>query len=446
MAEAMRTVRSWIRGIGHISFAPSSKHRMQRTITRLAMCLVLSAGWISPSLFAQKVSFGVITGSQLTDDYRSLSCPDMGVTPGAPPEGCPNIRGGSFGIADASQRFLIGPKVNVRFTPSLSVEVDALYRQIRSENTRTFMFCPPDQLPSCTMLSPFTHTAIGTDFSWEFPVLGRYQMPGRKWSPFVEGGPSFRPAENREQFGFTAGGGVELRLHGLRLSPGLRYTRWQATFGAIQDQFQLVAGIDGTDSAEPVTAFGRKVSLGVVAGLALSDGLRTRVSSFTDQLEVDPTTGVLTPTNGTVTINSNRTSPVVGIAAEIATPARVSVTVNALYRPLNARDISVLSNGIIRETNFTVLTWEFPILAKYKVPIRKTSALFELGPALRTSGNLNGANPSHFGVTGGVGMEWRQSGLAFSPTVRFTRWRTDAASGDMTTHRNQVELVFGVHF
>src|SRR5678815_2706747 len=129
---------------------------MRLRTMRWMLCLAICYGWISTSLFAQKVSFGVISGSQLTDDYRSLSCPDMGVTPGAPPEGCPNIRGGSFGIAEASQRFLIGPKLNVRFTPSLSVEVDALYRQIRSENTRTFMFCPPDQLPSCTMLSPFT--------------------------------------------------------------------------------------------------------------------------------------------------------------------------------------------------------------------------------------------------------------------------------------------------
>lgn len=418
-------------------------------MTRLAMCLVLIGGWISPSLFAQKVSFGVITGSQLTDDFRSLSCPDLGMTPIAPPPGCPNLRGGSIGVADASRRFIIGPKVNVRFTRSLSLEVDALHREIRSWNTRTFMFCPPDQLPSCTRLVPITQSSRATEFTWEFPVLGRYQITGRPLNPFVEAGPSFRPAENREQFGFTAGGGVEMHLHTLRLSPALRYTRWAQNgkyIGALQDQFQFVLGIDGPDSAESVSSFGQKVSLSIVAGLALTDALTTRTSTFTDQLEIDPATGVLTPTDGVVTVNSNRTSPAVGFAAEIATPARLAVEVGALYRPLNARDVAVLSNGVTRVTNFTILTWEFPILAKYKVPIRKTKPFFELGPSLRTSGNLNGANPSRFGLTGGVGMELPQSGLTIVPTLRFTRWAADNAPTAMRTHRNQVELVFGVRF
>jgi hypothetical protein len=48
--------------------------------------------------------------------------------------------------------------------------------------------------------------------------------------------------------------------------------------------------------------------------------------------------------------------------------------------------------------------------------------------------------------TGGVGMELQQSGLTIAPTLRFTRWAADNAPAAMTTHRNQVELVFGVRF
>jgi hypothetical protein len=422
---------------------------MQSTTIRHVVFIAICCVGFSGSLFAQKVSFGVVTGSQLTEDFRSLSCPDLGVSPGVPPAGCPKLIGGAVSVADASQRFIVGPKVNIRFTRSLSVEVDALYRQIRSHTTWSFMFCPPDQIPSCAVLFPRTQSSIETEFSWEFPVLGRYQMSGRKLNPFVEGGPSFRPAENREQFGFTAGGGVEMRLQSLRLSPALRYTRWVNTgnyIGAIQDQLQFVLGIDGPDSTEPVSAFGRKVSLGIVAGLALTDGLRTSTVSFSDNLDIDPVTGVLVPVSGTETQNANRTSPVVGIVTEIATPMGISLEVGGMYRPLNARDISVLSNGVTRETNFTVLTWEFPILAKYKLPILKSQPFVELGPSLRASGNLNGANPSRYGFTGGAGMELKQRGMTIAPTLRFTHWAADSVTNGMATHQNQVELVFGVRF
>jgi hypothetical protein len=230
----------------------------------------------------------------------------------------------------------------------------------------------------------------------------------------------------------------------------------KVTFGAItgmqlkyvglnQDQFQFVVGIDGSESPEPISAFGHKASLGIVAGLALTGGLQTRSQSFTNALEIDPVTGRLTPVDGIATNNENRSSPVVGIVTEVALPKRLSLEVGALYRPMNAKDTSEFSNGTSREVQFTVLTWEFPILAKYKVPLRKATPFVEVGPSIRTSGNLNGANPSRFGITTGIGMELPARRLTFAPTLRFTRWATDAMSGTMT-HANQAELLLGVRF
>jgi hypothetical protein len=137
---------------------------------------------------------------------------------------------------------------------------------------------------------------------------------------------------------------------------------------------------------------------------------------------------------------------VVGFVMEIAIPKQLSIEIGALYRPLNARDITVLSNGVTRETDFTVLTWEFPLLAKYKLPILKSKPFLELGPSLRASGNLNGANPSRYGITTGIGMELHQRGIAVAPTLRFTHWAIDSRTNGMATHPNQVELVFGVRF
>jgi len=188
---------------------------------------------------------------------------------------------------------------------------------------------------------------------------------------------------------------------------------------------------------------GRRPAL---AGFALTGGLRTLSTSFSNSLAIDPTTGVLVPVSGAQTLNSNRTSPVVGIGMEIAIPKGISIGIDALYRPLNARDITVLSNGITRERRFTVLTWEVPLLVKYEVPILRTNPFLELGPSFRASGNLNGANPSRQGITAGIGMELHQHAITIAPTLRFTHWAADSRAFEMTTHTHQDELVFSVGF
>jgi len=78
--------------------------------------------------------------------------------------------------------------------------------------------------------------------------------------------------------------------------------------------------------------------------------------------------------------------------------------------------------------------------------LRSTTPFFELGPALRASGNLNGANPSRYGVASGLGLEIHAGHFTIAPTLRFTRWAADQSAGSMATHRNQAELVFGFRF
>ncbi len=116
------------------------------------------------------------------------------------------------------------------------------------------------------------------------------------------------------------------------------------------------------------------------------------------------------------------------------------------YKPLH----STFSPG----QGITVLTWDFPVLAKYHVAKLGRAPFIEAGPSFRAAGNLNGYDPSHFGVTAGAGAETRERGVLLSTALRYTRWEKDAPSiygfssqGDYSrTNANAVELIFGVGY
>ena len=117
---------------------------------------------------------------------------------------------------------------------------------------------------------------------------------------------------------------------------------------------------------------------------------------------------------------------------------RLSVEFNALYRP------RVLSEG----QRATVLTWEFPVLAKYKFSATRSNLFLELGPSFRTSGNTNGTNPSPYGVTAGAGVERRVHRLRVTPALRYTYWGADRRGpiSPASMIRNQIDLVVGILF
>ena len=427
----------------------SVQSTMQRIKPRYMGLLFLWCACFSTQAFAQKFSFGVVSGINVRKDFRTTTCFGGPDNANSDP-GCPRFSGWlSFGVSDDSSRFIIGPKLNVRLSPSFSLEVNALHRRIRTVDTFTGTICLPLGEPDCTT-APLTRTTTSTAFSWEFPFLATYQFSGTRMTPFIQGGPSFRPVENAEIFGFTAGGGVKLRLADLTFSPTIRYTRWDRRdryVGLNEDQIQFVLGIDGPESAERVSAFGRNLSVAFMGGIGLTDGLRRGSTPPFNFDVIDPATGLPTPASGTRTDNLSRTSPVLGVAVEVAVRDRLSIEVDGLYRPLNSQDVmDVTSLGFTRTNKFTVLTWEFPILAKYRMPIRNTTTFFELGPALRASGNLNNSNPSRYGAAAGFGLEIRAGRMTISPTMRFTRWAADQSSASMATHRNQAELLFGFRF
>jgi hypothetical protein len=147
---------------------------------------------------AQKLKrpwLGIVVGAPVTADIQASSGPVLPYTGEV-------VRSLDF-------PFLAGAMVEMPVTRRLSFQVDGLYRRLRY----------PDD-PSVVV-------------TWELPVLAKYTLTTHRFSPFIEGGPSFRVTgnlnfSNPSHYGVTLGSGIDLRLKPLKLSPGVRYTRWAA--------------------------------------------------------------------------------------------------------------------------------------------------------------------------------------------------------------------------
>lgn len=108
---------------------------------------------------------------------------------------------------------------------------------------------------------------------------------------------------------------------------------------------------------------------------------------------------------------------------ELHLPLHWSVEVDGLYRTLHFTTAGVEPNGTLNSVSPSpIVTWEFPVLVKYRFQFPKVKPFVEAGPSFRTAGNLNGTEPSHRGVTGGFGVEMHSHGLAIAPVLRYTHW------------------------
>jgi len=136
-----------------------------------------------------------------------------------------------------SKRYVAGPAFELGLPLGLGVEVDALYRH---DGYRSNI---------CCNFAGGSYNRAHFN-SWEFPMLLKYRIPVPAVKPFAEAGFAPRvgsgaidstliqllpPAPVRQihssapwqtSQGLVAGGGVRLELGRLRLSPELRYTRW----------------------------------------------------------------------------------------------------------------------------------------------------------------------------------------------------------------------------
>jgi hypothetical protein len=174
----------------------------------------------------------------------------------------------------------------------------------------------------------------------------------------------------------------------------------------------------------------------LIAGATLTGDFRTSVD-----LRGAPSTFVY---------GSGPKSFIAGPTVEVEVGKGFSLETNAIYRPL--RDSSTFtgaSNLLIPSgsSSSTRVTWEFPVLPKYKFSVRTVKPFLELGPSFRTPQRVNGAGLSTHGITAGAGVEARLGPMRIAPGVRFTHWAPDSSGpGQSLAIQNEAAFLVGFSF
>ncbi|MGA2273447.1 MAG: outer membrane beta-barrel protein [Bryobacteraceae bacterium] len=163
----------------------------------------------------------------------------------------------------ATDRYLVGPEVEVRLPHGLSVEFDVLYRHFSYTN----------------ILNPSGNETVSTGSSgnWEFPLVAKYKFPSKIVRPYVEAGVAWDTllglkntannvacslnvcnnvliapptATSKGTMGVVIGGGLDVHAIVVHVAPEIRFTRWA------QEYFNLSGVLNSSkNQAEVLVGF-----------------------------------------------------------------------------------------------------------------------------------------------------------------------------------------------
>jgi opacity protein-like surface antigen len=146
-------------------------------------------------------------------------------------------RSQTFSFSANTNRYVIGPAAELRLPFGLGIELDALYRHYSYTGGG---------------LAGVALNIVTTGGAWEFPLLAKYRFKAPIARPFVEAGVAWdklsgltqdvtrtvgsvinrsstsTPAELHKDVtrGFVIGGGLDVKLLLIHVSPEIRYTHW----------------------------------------------------------------------------------------------------------------------------------------------------------------------------------------------------------------------------
>lgn len=388
---------------------------------RSSLVLAISLS-LTSFAYSQRLYFGAIGGTNVTANF-----PVTDYTTPADAFGNPASR---FQFLTGQRSLILGLSAEARLSESFSLEANVMRRPMNSTIIYTGF---PAGSPAVTTTLRFTEVE-----AWEFPLLLNSRLPSRGTAhPFLAIGPEFRSQQNTgstelTQSGVAAGAGVSFDVGRIRLAPQLRYTRWAEhsiypKYATKPDQLEFLAGISYRTESDSRRVAGRKLELGVIAGLPITRGFH----SFDGYMFAE------------------RTGFLAGLTAAVSVSHNIGIEAGGIYKPLRAG-----SNDLER---FSVLTWQFPVLAKYAFAKHSFGwhPFAEGGPSFRLAGNLNGYNPSHYGITAGAGVETTLRRVLLAPALRYTRWTTDPPPFRLPagshydyprTNANVLELVLSASF
>jgi len=163
-----------------------------------------------------------------------------------------------------------------------------------------------------------------------------------------------------------------------------------------------------------------------------------------------------------------------GVTGELRLPFGLGIEVDALYRRLHYDDTignspNPLSGITIDRT--TANAWEFPMLVKYRFPMRIVRPYVDAGVAFDTLTGLTDTvtqviqtvttastrttstpaslqNNSTKGFVIGAGLDVHAILIHISPEIRYTRWGSQHfnLSGVLGSNQNQAEFLLGITF
>jgi hypothetical protein len=206
-----------------------------------------------------------------------------------------------------------------------------------------------------------------------------------------------------------------------------------------------------------ICCFGQRIEVGAMAGVPVTNAFATG-SDFHIDFGESATSATRRYTIG----------PTVGLTLS----RRFGVEFDALYRPLGFDRLDKTSGVLFDHTRTTADSWEFPLVAKYRLLRMPFATPFvEGGVAFRTISRVSSvteryldfsrqnlivstsgtsetlANRSSHGEVLGVGVEFHFALMRVSPKIRYTRWGADQNLDPLLhSNQNQTDVLLGVTF
>jgi opacity protein-like surface antigen len=163
--------------------------------------------------------------------------------------------------------------------------------------------------------------------------------------------------------------------------------------------------------------------------------------------------------------NSATNRYIVGPTAELHLPFGLGVEFDILYRRFNYNGSGTLA-GVVTSSSTTSSDWEFPLLAKYRFPMKIVHPYVDAGVSWDKLSGLTQAitknsitsttsNPAELNTTAtrgfvmGAGLSVKVLVIHVSPEIRFTRWGAQHfidPNGLLHSNANQGEFLVGITF
>jgi hypothetical protein len=176
-----------------------------------------------------------------------------------------------------------------------------------------------------------------------------------------------------------------------------------------------------------------------------------------------------TAESGQVSYFRNTNRYLAGPTVEVDLPHAWGLEVDAIYRHLNFQN-TAMGVDTFSTSSAKANAWEFPVLARYRIPVQHLHLFVDTGVAVETLQGVtektiavtilgvftsSPSQPSELqhrtiaGFVAGGGIRLQRARLRVQPEIRYTRWSQrhfEDAAGLLSSTQNQAEFLLGITF